>query len=72
MSGMLRFSRIPLGAGYFEERTASPSILMADIAGPRLSAASVVNPLSGHEATPQNTGCRFGEYNAGQRTSWSF
>ena len=30
-------------AAYSEERIASPAILMADIAGPRLSAASVID-----------------------------
>jgi hypothetical protein len=40
---MRRFSKITLGAGYSEERIASPAILMADIAGPRLSAASVID-----------------------------
>ena len=33
-SGTQRFSKITLGAGYSEETIASPSILMADIAGP--------------------------------------
>jgi hypothetical protein len=35
-------------AAYSEERIASPAILMADIAGPRLSAASVIDSPSDH------------------------